>query len=80
MQAHKGQCSVEHVLALCMMYVCVYIYIYIYTCMCVGDRALCMMDSLGYVSDPLWTRVLLTLWHEYVLKAIALGAYSYHTI
>ena len=27
MQAHKGQCLVEHVLALCMMYVCIYIYI-----------------------------------------------------
>ena len=36
-------------IALCMMYM----YIYIYACMCVGDRALCMMDSYGYVSDPL---------------------------
>ena len=33
------------VVALCMMYVCVYIYIYIFACMCVGDCALCMMDS-----------------------------------
>jgi len=29
--------------------VCIYIYAYV----CVGDYALCMMDSLGYVSDPL---------------------------
>ena len=29
------------------------IYIYISTCVCVGDCVLCMMDSRGYVSDPL---------------------------
>ena len=32
--------------------VCIYIYIYIYACACVGDRALCMMDFHGHVSDP----------------------------
>ena len=43
------------VIALCMMYVCmcIYIYIYIYASMCAGDHALCMMNSHGYVSDPL---------------------------
>ena len=42
------------VVALCMMYVCVYIYIYIYisACLYMGDCALCMMDSCGYVSAP----------------------------
>ena len=38
------------VIALCMMYV--YVCIYIYACVCVGDYALCMMNSCGYVSDP----------------------------
>ena len=68
------------VIALCIMYVCmyVYIYIYIYACACVGDCALCMIDSHGHVSDPLWPWVLLTLWHEYKLKAIVIGAYSCH--
>ena len=33
------------VIALCMMHV------YIYAYVCVGDCALCMMDSRGYVSD-----------------------------
>ena len=33
--------------------VCVCVYIYIYAYVCVGDRALCMIDSYGYVSDPL---------------------------
>ena len=35
--------------------VCVYIYIYlcIYARMCVGDCALCTMDSHGYMNDPL---------------------------
>ena len=37
-----------YVIALCMMH----IYIYIYLCVWVGDCALCMMDSHGYVSDP----------------------------
>ena len=41
------------VIALCMMYICIYIYIYIYACVCVGDHALYMMDSRGYLSDPL---------------------------
>ena len=68
------------VIALCMMYVCIYIYIYIYSYVCVGDRALCMMDSCGYVSDPLWPWVLWTLWYEYVLKSIAVGAYSCHIV
>ena len=54
--------------------------VYIYTCMCMVDHALCMMDSHGYMSDPLWTCMLLTLWHKYMLKVIALGAYSYHTV
>ena len=49
-------------------------------CVCVCDRALYTMDSHGYVSDPLWPWVLLTLWHEYMLKAIAIGAYSCHTV
>ena len=40
------------VIALCMMHV-IYIYIYISAYMCMGDCALCMMDSSGYVSDPL---------------------------
>ena len=31
--------------------VCMCIYIYAYVC--VGDHALCMVDSPGYVSDPL---------------------------
>ena len=48
--------------------------------MCVGDLTLCMMDSRGYVNDPLWPGVLLTLWHEYLLKAIDEGAYSCHTV
>ena len=41
-------------LALCdsIVHDVIYIYIYIYACVCVGDRALCMMDSHGYVSDP----------------------------
>ena len=34
-------------IALCMMYVCVYV------CVCIGDHALCMMDSRNYVSNPL---------------------------
>ena len=54
-----------YVIALCMMHVYIHtyihtyihIYIYIYinmsACLCVGDCALCMMDSCGYVSDPL---------------------------
>ena len=29
------------------------VYIYIYACVCVGDCALCMMDSCDYTSDPL---------------------------
>ena len=32
--------------------VCV-IALYIYACVCVGDCALCMTDTHGYVSDPL---------------------------
>ena len=28
------------------------IYIYIYACVCVSERALCMMDFHGYVSEP----------------------------
>ena len=40
------------VIALCIMYV--YIYIYIYAYMCVDDCALCMMDSRGYMSEPLY--------------------------
>ena len=58
------------------------------TCVCVcvhvrvpaGDCALCMMNSYGYMSHPLWPWVLLTLWHEYVLEAIAVGAYLCHTV
>ena len=34
-------------------YIHIYIYIYMSACLCVGDCALCMMDSCGYVSDPL---------------------------
>ena len=41
-----------YVTALCKIYACIYIYIYIYMPTCVGDHALCMMDSRGYVSDP----------------------------
>ena len=37
------------VIALCMMYVSIYICL----CVCVGDCALCMMESCGYTSDPL---------------------------
>ena len=55
---------------------CMYIYIYLY----MGDCVLCIMDSHGYVSNPLWQWVLLTLWLEYALQAIAVGAYSCHTV
>ena len=48
--------------------------------MCVGDYALCTMDSHGYMSDPLWPWVLWTLWQEYVLKAFIVSAYSCHTV
>ena len=48
--------------ALCMyMCVCVCVCVYASTCARVGDRAICTMDSHGYVSDPRWSRVLLTL-------------------
>ena len=43
--------SIVHDVCMC---VCVYIYIYIYASLCVGDYALCMMDSYGYVSNLLW--------------------------
>ena len=58
----------------------------LHVCVCVhvrvpaGDCALCMMNSHGYMSHPLWPWVLLTLWHEYVLEAIAVGAYLCHTV
>ena len=49
---------------------CIYIYThtYIFASVCVGDRALWMMDPNGYMSDPFQSCVLLNLWHEYVLK------------
>ena len=57
-----------------------YVYICIYAFVCVGDCSLCMMDSRGYMSNPLWLWVLWTLWHEYVLKAFVVGAYSCYTV
>ena len=62
------------------MYVCICMCVCVYACVCVDDHGLCMMDSHGYVSDPLCPRVLFTLWHEYVLKVITIGAYSCHTM
>ena len=48
--------------------VCVYIYMCVCVCVCVctcmrvcacmGDRALCMIDSRGYANDPNWSQVL----------------------
>ena len=60
------------------------LHVCVYVCVCVrvpaGDCTLCMMNSHGYMSHPLWPWVLLTLWHEYVLEAIAVGAYLCHTV
>ena len=61
-----------------------YVYIYIYICLRMGGWSCTLYDGLSwlcewpslFVSDLLWPWVLLTLWHEYMLKAIAVGAYS----
>ena len=39
-----------------------------------------MMDSCGYMNNPLQSRVLLTLLCEYEFKALAVGAYSHYIV
>ena len=71
----QNVCNVCFTFLLCVIALCM-----MYAYMCMGDHALCMMDFHGYVSDPLQSCELLTLWHGYMLKAFAAGAYSCHIV